>query len=38
MGTLTGKGKHTVKEGNHPYTNMISKVTGREIKLQMQDM
>ena len=25
MGKLTGKGKHTVKEGHHPYTNMISK-------------
>ena len=25
MGKLTGKGKHTVKAGNHPYTSMISK-------------
>ena len=25
MEKLTGKGKHTVKEGNHLYTNMISK-------------
>ena len=25
MGKLTGKGKHTVKVGNHPHTNMISK-------------
>ena len=25
MGKLTGKGKHTVKAGNHPHTNMISK-------------
>ena len=25
MGKLTGKGKHTVKVGNHPQTNMISK-------------
>ena len=24
MGKLTGKGKHTVKVGNHPHTNMIS--------------
>ena len=24
---LTSKGKHTVKVGNHPYTNMISKPT-----------
>ena len=26
MGKLTGKGKHTVKVGNHPQTNMISKL------------
>ena len=35
MGKLTGKGKCTVKVGNHPYTNMISKpiiVRGREYK------
>ena len=25
MGKLTGKGKHTIKVGYHPYTNMISK-------------
>ena len=25
MGKLTSKGKHTVKVGNHPYTNIISK-------------
>ena len=25
MGKLTSKGKHTVKVGNHPHTNMISK-------------
>ena len=25
MGKLTGKGKHTVKVGNHPHTNIISK-------------
>ena len=25
MGKLTGKGKLTVKVGNHPYTNVISK-------------
>ena len=25
MGKLTGKGKHTVKLGNHPHTNVISK-------------
>ena len=26
MGKLTGKGKHTVKVGEHPHTNMISKL------------
>ena len=26
MGKLIGKGKHAVKSGNHPYTNMISKL------------
>ena len=26
MGKLTGKGKHTIKVGNHPHTNMISKL------------
>ena len=25
MGKLTSKGKHTVKVGNHPHTNMVSK-------------
>ena len=25
MEKLTSKGKHTVKVGNHPHTNMISK-------------
>ena len=25
MGKLTGKSKNTVKAGNHPHTNMISK-------------
>ena len=25
MGKLTSKGKHIVKAGNHPHTNMISK-------------
>ena len=25
MGKLTGKGKHKVKVGNYPHTNMISK-------------
>ena len=27
MEKLTGKGKHTVKVGNHLHTNMISKPT-----------
>ena len=26
VGKLTSKGKHTVKVGNHPHTNMISKL------------
>ena len=37
MGKLTSKGKHKVKVGNHPHTNMISKpaiVRG----VQMQDI
>ena len=25
MEKLTSKGKHTIKVGNHPHTNMISK-------------
>ena len=29
MGELTNKGKHTVKVGNHPHTNMISKPAKR---------
>ena len=37
MGKLTGKGKHTVKVGNHPYTNMISKSTIVRT-VQMQDI
>ena len=26
MGKLANKGKHTVKVGNHPHTNMIPKL------------
>ena len=36
MGKLTGKGKHTVKAGNHPYTNMISK-PARVRRVQIQE-
>ena len=25
MGKITGKGRHTVKAGNHPHINMLSK-------------
>jgi len=25
MGKLTSEGKHTVKEGNHPHADMVSK-------------
>ena len=35
MAKLPGKGKHTVKGGNHPHTNMISKpvsVRGGEMQ------
>ena len=35
MGKLTGKGKHRVKVGNHPHTNMISKPpTVRKVPMQ----
>ena len=35
MGKLTGKGKHGVKAGNQPYTNMISKpTTVRRVQIQ----
>ena len=38
MGKLTGKGKkHTVKVGNHPHTNMISKPAIMR-RVQMQDI
>ena len=38
MGKLTSKGKHTVKVGNHPHTNMILKpviVRGGEYKCRI---
>ena len=38
MGKLTGKSKHTVKVGNHPHTNMISKpviMRGRDYKCRI---
>ena len=41
MEKLTGKGKHTVKVGNHPHTNMISKpaiVRRGEYKCRILEM
>jgi len=38
---LTGNGEHTVKVGNHPHTNIISKsiiVTGGEYKCEVFEM
>ena len=37
MGKLTSKGKHTVKVGNNPHTNMISKPAVMR-RVQMQDI
>ena len=37
MKKLTRKGKHTVKLGNHPHTNMISK-PAIVRRVQMQDI
>ena len=37
MEKLTGKGKHTVKVGNNPHTNMISKPAVMR-RVQMQDI
>ena len=35
MEKLTGKGKHTVKVGNHPHTNTISKpATVRTVQVK----
>ena len=41
MGKLTNKDKHTVKAGNHPHTNMISKpvnMRGGEYKCSILEM
>ena len=40
MGKLIGKGKHTVKVGNYPHTNMISKpgIARREHKCRRLEM
>ena len=41
MKKLTGTGEHTVKVGNHPHTNIISKsiiVTGGEYKCEVFEM
>ena len=41
MGKLTSKGKHIVKEGNHPHTNIISKsaiVEKRRYKFRILEM
>ena len=41
MEKLTSKGKHTVKVGNHPHTNMTSKpviVRGGEYKCRILEM
>ena len=41
MGKLTSKGKHTVKVGNHPHTNLISKLVimrGGEYKCRIFEM
>ena len=37
MGKLTSKGKHTIKLGNHPHTNMISNPAIMR-RIQMQDI
>lgn len=39
MENVTRKGKHTVKIGNHPHTNMVSKPsTMRRRRVQMQNI
>ena len=32
MKKLTGKGEHTVKAGNNPYTKLVEKLKDRSIK------
>ena len=34
MRKLTGKGKHTVKVGNHPHTNISKRATMRRVQMQ----
>ena len=36
MGKITSKGKHTVKVGNHPHTNVSKSIAVRSV--QMQDI
>ena len=38
MGNLTRKGKHRVKVGNHPHTNMMSKSATIAERSTMQDI
>ena len=40
MGKLSRKGKHTVKVGNHPHTNMVSKpaIVRRDYKYRIMKM
>ena len=38
MGKLTGKGKHTVKLGNHPHTNNIKTSNYEKMRVQMQNI
>lgn len=37
MGKITGKGRHTVKAGNHPHINMLSKAAAMK-RVQRQEM
>ena len=32
-GKLTGKGKHTLKVGNHPYTKLTGRLKGKRSKI-----
>ena len=38
MGKLTGKGKHTVKEGHHPHKRDIKTINREKRRVQMQDI
>ena len=33
MEKLTGKGKHTLKVGNHPYTKLTGRLKGKSSKI-----